>query len=311
MPFIRWLCLARMTVEPGASVEIRHLRCFLAIAEDRNVTRAAARLHLSQPALSRTLAQLEQRLGAQLVTRSTHHLDLTDAGRAFEASAREAVRVFDAAVASTAAGVAPLRFGHAWSTATHTAAIVRAWRSAFTDRPLQVQRSEERLAGLATGEVDVALVHGPVRDRSLRTALIDDEPRVAALPAAHRLASAASVTLDQLACHPLIINTLSGTTTLDLWPTGPKPPIAADVLTVEDWLIAIASGAGFGISAASTAAQHPWPDLRYVPVHDVASIPLLLAWPARGAHPHVKSFVSLAKRATQAVSGTLRADRGD
>ncbi len=288
-----------MTINPGANVEIRHLRCFLAIAEDRNVTRASARLHISQPALSRTLAQLEQRLGVQLVTRTTHHLDLTGAGRSFEVSAREAVRLFDVTIASAAGGIAPLRFGHAWSTATHTAAIARAWRSAFADRPLHVRRSEERRAGLASGEVDVALVHGPLRDRALRTTLIDEEPRVAALPAAHPLASATSVTLDELAQHALIINTLSGTTTLDLWPRDPKPPIAADVLTLEDWLIAIASGAGFGISAASTAALHPWPDLRYVLVRDVAPIPLLLAWPARGAHPHVKSFVAVARRATR------------
>ncbi|MFE1500295.1 LysR family transcriptional regulator, partial [Streptomyces albidoflavus] len=66
------------------SIELRHLRCFLAIAEETSLTRAAARLHLTQPAVSRTLATLERHLGARLVDRSTHHLALTAEGRAFQ-----------------------------------------------------------------------------------------------------------------------------------------------------------------------------------------------------------------------------------
>ncbi|WP_369215861.1 helix-turn-helix domain-containing protein, partial [Streptomyces flavofungini] len=63
------------------TIELRHLRAFLAIADEGNVTRAAARLRLSQPALSRTLRQLEDHLGALLADRSTHHLELTARGR--------------------------------------------------------------------------------------------------------------------------------------------------------------------------------------------------------------------------------------
>src|SRR5258705_1886537 len=77
MPIRRRLCSTHMIVE------LRHLRCFLAIAKEGNLTRAAARLHLTQPALSRTLQQLEASLGLRLVDRSTHHLALTAAGQAF------------------------------------------------------------------------------------------------------------------------------------------------------------------------------------------------------------------------------------
>src|SRR5260370_13430155 len=77
MPDGFWLCL------PGMTIELRHLRCFAAIAEEGNLTRAAARLHLTQPALSRTLRQLEAHLGILLVDRSTHHLQLTEAGEGF------------------------------------------------------------------------------------------------------------------------------------------------------------------------------------------------------------------------------------
>ena len=74
MPNARRLCSGVMTAD------LRHLRAFLAIAAEGSVTRAAARLHVTQPALSRTLRQLEQHLGVRLVDRSTHHLRLTAAG---------------------------------------------------------------------------------------------------------------------------------------------------------------------------------------------------------------------------------------
>ncbi|WP_159041797.1 LysR family transcriptional regulator, partial [Streptomyces aureus] len=78
------------------SIELRHLRCFLAIAEESSLTRAAARLHLTQPAVSRTLAALEHHLGARLVDRSTHHLALTAEGRAFQDRAAAALAAFEA-----------------------------------------------------------------------------------------------------------------------------------------------------------------------------------------------------------------------
>ena len=81
MPVGRSLCSSRMTIE------LRHLLAFLAIADEGTLTRAATRLHLTQPALSRTLAQLEKHLGARLVDRSTHHLELTGRGHAFRAKA--------------------------------------------------------------------------------------------------------------------------------------------------------------------------------------------------------------------------------
>lgn len=85
--------------ESMASIELRHLRCFLAVADEGNVTRAAARLRLSQPAVSRALAALEKELGARLVDRSPHHLTLTGAGHAFRPKAATAVAAFDTALA--------------------------------------------------------------------------------------------------------------------------------------------------------------------------------------------------------------------
>jgi DNA-binding transcriptional LysR family regulator len=280
------------------NIEVRHLRAFLAIVEEGNVTRAATRLHVSQPALSRTLAQLEKQIGSLLVDRSTHHLQLTAAGLRFQVAAASAVRAFDQALASVAADPPPLRLGYTWSAAAHAAAIVRGWNEAMPQRPMVVLRSDERTGGLAHGHVDVALVHGPVLDPALRTVLIDSEARVAALPAGHRLAGSASVTLADLAGEGLVVNSVAGTTTPELWPQGPRPHVAADSARIEDWLVAIAAGTGVGVSASSTASLHPHPGVVFVPLTGAPPIPLLLAWPARDAHPDVGELAVVAQRVT-------------
>jgi len=279
------------------AVELRHLRSFLAIADEHNITRAARNLHMSQPALSRTLAQLERILGVRLVDRSTHHLTLTDAGTTFAASARDAVQHVDDAVASVTAVVPPIRFGHNWSSATHAAAIMRSWKSEFPDRKLQLRRSDERVAGLGNGHVDVALVRGPITDPSFRSSVVDNEPRMAVLPATHTLADAGNVSLGDLAHETLVVSSVTGTTTLDLWPRPPRPTVAADMPTIDDWLIAIATGTGIGVTPASTATLHPHPDVRFVPISDAPTVPLLLAWPRTNPHPYTKAFVATAERA--------------
>jgi DNA-binding transcriptional LysR family regulator len=286
------------------TVELRHLRCFLAIADEGNITRAAQRLHLSQPALSRTLSQLEHSLAIRLVDRSTHHLSLTEAGAAFATTAREAVRHVDDAIASISSAVPPIRFGHNWSSATHAAAIMRAWARECPQRQSRSQRNNERLAGLANGHVDVALVRGLVTDTSFRSIVIDNESRMVVVPVGHRLAGERDVSLADLTGETLIVSSTTGTTTLDLWPRPPRPTIGADLPTIDDWLIAIATSAGIGITPASTATLHPHPDVRFIPINDAPTVPLVLVWPRHNAHPHTKAFVANAQHAMSRAYGT-------
>ncbi|MEP7114679.1 MAG: LysR family transcriptional regulator [Ilumatobacteraceae bacterium] len=281
------------------TVELRHLRSFLAIVDEGNITRAAQRLHVSQPALSRTLAQLEQSLAVRLVDRSTHHLSLTEAGNTFAVTARDAVQRVDEAITSISESVPPIRFGHNWSSATHAAAIMRSWKSEFPHRQLRAQRNNERVGGLADGHVDVALVRGPIIDRSFRSIVVDNEPRMAVVPVGHRLADESQVSLADLANETLILSSTTGTTTLDLWPEPPRPTIGADLATIDDWLIAIATSAGIGITPASTATLHPHPDVRFIPIHDAPTVPVVLAWPRHNPHPHTKAFVANAQRAVR------------
>ncbi|MGD9996339.1 MAG: LysR family transcriptional regulator [Ilumatobacteraceae bacterium] len=268
------------------TVEIRHLRAFLAIAEERNLTRAASRLHVTQPALSRTLAQLERLLGARLVDRSTHHVELTDIGQRFEARAFDAMRAFETALADVTGRGLPLRLGHSWSAGIHLATILRAWNAQPRACDIVVIRRDDRSAGLTFGAVDAALTRGPPDPARFRSVVIDREHRMAVLHRTHPLARRKAVTLDQLSDEPLVATSV-GVTTPELWPAGARPEVSAEVSTVDDWLVAIASGQGFGVTVASTARLHPHPDVRYVPVEDASPVALLLGWPRRGSHPAV------------------------
>ncbi|MCU1401360.1 MAG: LysR family transcriptional regulator [Acidimicrobiales bacterium] len=288
---LRWLCFSCMTIEA------RHLRSFLAIADAGSITRAAALLHVSQPALSRTLTQLERDLDVQLAVRSTHQLQLTDTGKRFRSAATKGMRAFDQAIASVAADVARLRFGHTWASATHTAAIARAWAAAHPNRPLQLRRGDDRTAGLEGGDVDIALTRGPIDDPSLRTVTVDEEARVAVLPAGHPLARRKRLRLADLADQPLIVHTTAGMTTPGLWPPGSQPKVGREVTSTDDWLIAIATGIGVGVSVVSTAELRPHPDVRYVPLHDAPAVPLMLVWPAIDPHPYVGDLIRIARRA--------------
>jgi hypothetical protein len=110
------------------------------------------------------------------------------------------------------------------------------------------------------------------------------------------------VSLADLVGETLMVSSTTGTTTLDLWPPDQRPTIGADLPTIDDWLIAIATSAGVGVTPASTATLHPHPDVRFVPIVDAPMVPLVLVWPRRNAHPHTTVFVAMARNAVRDVA---------
>ncbi|MFE7353040.1 LysR family transcriptional regulator [Streptomyces sp. NPDC057543] len=277
-------------------IEIRHLRAFLAVADEGNVTRAAARLRLTQPAVSRTLAALEQHLGIRLVDRSTHHLVLTPEGIAFRDKAAAAVAAFDEALDAGGPHHWPLRIGHAWSAfGPYTTPLLRRWQERYPQIPLELLRIDDRTAGLTRGEVDAALLRGPVEAPGLVTEVLFDEDRVAAVAADGPLAAHATLRLADLAGGTVVLNTVSGTTTLDLWPPDARPAATLTVANTDDWLTAIAAGRGVGVSAASTAGMHPHSGVAYRPLLDAPTVPVLLARRDAPGHPALPELAALAR----------------
>ena len=283
------------------TMELRHLRAFLAIADEGNITRAAAALHLTQPVLSRTLRQLEAHLGVQLVDRSTHHLRLTPAGRDFRVRAAAALAAVDGVLDPSHLGSWPLRLGHAWSAfGENTAALLRLWQQTHPDVALELLRIDDRTAGLTRGRVDVAVLRGPVTSRGIVTQLLQTEPRIAAVPTDSPLATRPQLALADLADQTVAISTISGTTALDLWPVSNRPTVTLPVANVDDWLAAIAAGRAVGVSALSTAGMHPYPGVAYVPLTDAPDLPVVLAWTDPPTHPAIADLVTLAREVVDA-----------
>ena len=277
------------------TMELRHLRCFLAIAEEGTLTRAATRLHLTQPVVSRTLRQLEDHLGVRLIDRSTHHLGLTAAGHSFRIRAASAVAAADAAFDPAQLGVWPLRLGHAWSAfGEFTVSLLRSLLQEHPDVPLELRRIEDRTAGLARGEVDAALLRGPVTTPGIRTEPLMMEPRLAAVPDGTPLAARSRLTLGDLAGYPMVPNTASGTTT-DLWPASIRPGATIEVANTDDWLAAIAAGKAVGVTTTATASVHPYPGIAYRPLAGAADLTVSLAWTHPPTHPAIAKLVTLAR----------------
>ncbi len=279
----------------GMSVELRHLRAFAAIAQAGTISGAARDLGMTQPALSRTLRQLETAIGVRLVERTTSSLRLSPAGEAMLPRVDAALASVDLALDAARNATWPLRVGHAWSAiGPRTAAIVRAWMAACPDVPIELRQIDDRHAGLTRDLVDVAVLRGvPVPD-GMESVPLDAEPRMAVLADDHPLSGEPGLRMADLARDALVVNTVTGTVTPQLWPPDARPSVAARVGSIEDWLVAIAAGQGFGVTAASSAELHARPGVTFVPLVDAPPMPVALAWRRGPGHAARERFVAVA-----------------
>lgn len=274
-------------------IELRHLNIFLAVAQESGFTRAAYILHMTQPALSRAVAQLEHRLGVRLFDRTTHTVELTSAGRAFLPYCRNVLVAFHEAVGS-ARGEMQLRIGFTWSAALElTSLIIREFERRHPQIVVQLRKYDDAYAGSTDGRSHVAFLRGVPSDPGLRSATLFEERRVAAVHPSHPLADCASMTLADIADDPLVVNTVSGITSPGLWPHQRDREIV-ETRNLEEWLEVVGLGRGVGVTAESTGRlyAHPW--IRYIPIDGADPIKVVVAWPEARAHPCAASFVEIA-----------------
>ncbi|MGW3117789.1 LysR family transcriptional regulator [Streptomyces sp. NPDC001107] len=271
------------------NVELRHLRALAAIGDEGTITGAAAVLHISQPALSRTLEQLESRVGVRLVDRTTRTLSLTDAGQQLHEKAHLILRQLDDALTEAAAGVRPLRIGFAWAALGDlTVPLLRGWREAHPGTPVQVYRRDDPEVALRRGEIDAALLR-TAPGAGLEVRSLYRERRLAAVPECDPLATRPSVRLTDLADRPVVL-CATAATTAELWPEGRRPR-TFEVANVDEWLTVIATGDAVGVTAEATEQSHPHPGVRYLPLADVPPVTVRMAWPRTPTHPATLAFL--------------------
>ncbi|MEE7451014.1 LysR family transcriptional regulator [Methylobacterium radiotolerans] len=191
--------------------DFSQLRCFAAVAEELHFGRAAARLNMTQPPLSRQIQVLERVLDVQLLERTSRTVRLTDAGRSFLPEAQRILRLAETAthvtrqVAAGRAGV--LKFGFTAASAyDFLPRLVTAFRRALPDVTLALREmvSKDQIEELLAGRIDAALVRPPVTHPDLIAVRALAEPLVVALPAGNPLALRDALTLADLGREPFV-----------------------------------------------------------------------------------------------------------
>ena len=195
-------------------MDLRHLRYFLAVAEEQNFTRAAARLHISQPPLSQQIQQLERELDVALLQRTSSGAVLTSAGQCFAEHAKQILLMVEKATLATrrtAQGeLGSLRIGFTRSAAYHpiVAGSVREFRATYPDVRVELFEAftAAQLQGLAEGQIDAAFIRPASGEASdFATIHLFDEPMLVVLPHTHRLARAHKVEIAELAEDDFIL----------------------------------------------------------------------------------------------------------
>jgi DNA-binding transcriptional LysR family regulator len=262
-------------------LQLRHLRCLVAVVDTGTFTDAAGELGISQAAVSRAVAALEEALGVRVLERTTRHVTLTATGSQVLASAR---RVLEEVahlrrLAEAERQRSELRVGYAWAAlGKHTRRVQRAWAAGHPGTPLLFVHINTPTAGLSDGTADVAVVRRAVEDPRFETALIGSEARCAAVATDNALARRRTLHLRDLVRHPVAIDARTGTTTLNLWHPEPGPETVRTTHSVDEWLTLIAAGQAVGITSEATANQNPRPGVAYRMLRQAPPIDVWLAW---------------------------------
>ena len=274
-------------------LDLRKLRYFVAVADKLHFGRAADELHIAQPVLSRQIRALEHDLGTALLIRDSHGVELTDAGRQLLTDAGPLLASAHAVrrrVTEAARGRRLMVGFRAGITAT---AAVREFATRHPDVIVDVQRieSDDQATMLLDGRIDIAYVRLPIDETGLRVTSLYTEPRVAVLPAGHRLAGKEQVTEADLAGEPL------------LWPADastqptkrPHPNAGYLVRGVDETLEHVAAGRGISFLARSATVFYSHPEVSYVRVTDLAPDQVCLAVAASRISPLVDDFLTAAQ----------------
>jgi DNA-binding transcriptional LysR family regulator len=296
-------------------IELRHLRYFVAVAEEAGFTAAAGRVHVTQQVLSAQVRQLEDAVGTELLSRTSRGVVPTAAGAAFLDAAREILAALDRGVAAArnAARAVSGRLAVGLSAATGGLArsrVLAAFSAAYPSVAVDLVSYDlaHPAAGLLDHGTDVALLRPPVEAPGLALEVVAEEPRVFVLAAGHPLASRAALDLAEVAGLPWVAAPLSVDGCVpaafrDDWLAVPRPggdgPVVGPVIgavarTIEEWREHIVAGRGIGLCPASAEAFSARPGTVFVPARGVPPTTLSVAWRADDLRPAVLGFVKVA-----------------
>nr|WP_308013392.1 LysR family transcriptional regulator [Streptomyces sp. REN17] len=276
-----------MSAEPS----IHQLRLFLALSEDLHFGRTAARMFISQSAVSQQIRDLEKRLDVRLFERTNRAVDLTVAGRALFPEARKAIAAVDQLRSVADAQSRQLSHRIVVGTVGAEAAMprTRAVLQILQDRQPQTEIQVvtlnflDHMNALFRREVDIAFLRPPVPD-GMELHRLASEPRVACLPASDPLAALPRIALAQVSGYPVVdMPAQVPRVWWDFWAVDPRPdgspvrygPVVNDM---EALLHSVADGEAMCFLPAAAREFFPRPGVRYVDVTDLEPSTSALAW---------------------------------
>lgn len=285
-------------------VDTRLLRYFATVAEEGNLTRAAQRLFVSQPALTKQIKQLETVLGVRLFTRSRAGMTLTDPGRALAEHVSAVLGSWDRALRETkgtaARAARVLRVGFIASAANEaTQRIIAAYGARRPDWRVDMRQTSwaKPDAGLSEGDIDAALLRLPFPGQEgLRVEVLFTEPRLIVLPSTHPLATRAEIAFNELLDEPFVAAPAETGPWRDYWLAvdARDRPVRIGAVTdqPDDWLSAIANGYGIALAPESASRYYARPGVVYRRVTGVSPTRVAVAWsPTDDDNPAVRDFV--------------------
>lgn len=289
-------------------MDLRHLRYFIAVAEELSFTKGAERLHKAQPPVSQQIRQLEDEIGVTLLNRTRRHVELTEAGRVFLDQARQILRSTESAVVQAQRAqrgeIGRLTVGFfEHMSYTLLPPILRAYRDRFPSVDVQLRWFPviSQAEALRRGDLDIAFLR-PVPDMNEVTwETILEEPFVLAVPSDHPLASVEAVSLKSCAQEPFLMYKAEMAPDFHAMhlrmcaSAGFVPKVASEVGQVYTLLGLVSSGAGIGFVPASVQRVH-FDHVAYKPIQGKQmTYEVMLGWSQRNPTPLMTAFVETAK----------------
>jgi DNA-binding transcriptional LysR family regulator len=291
--------------------EFSQLRCFVAAAEELHFGRAAARLNMTQPPLSRQIQLLERAVGVALLERTSRTVRVTPAGRAFLIEARRILKLSESAalkawrIAAGKAGSLSVGFT-AVSGYNFLPKLIRLMRSQMpsVDLALKEMVSGEQIEGLLTGRIDFGLFRPPIDRRELGALRILEEPLVAAISSDDPRAKKPSLRLEDFDKTPFIMYSTDGAryfhdlVTVLLNRAQVNPTNVQYVTQIHSMLALVSAGLGAAIVPAAAQSLHfEGVTFRVIKTKPECPVELYLAWRKDSDNAVLGQFLELVKSA--------------